>query len=43
MHFEPVINFYPSLLGEESYQSYGMEGLMESFSDRQGTGLAYVI
>jgi len=42
MRLEPIINFYLSLLGERSYQSYGMEGLMESFSDKQGTGLAYL-
>lgn len=42
MRFESVINFYISILGGETYQSYGMEGLMESFSDKEGTGLAYL-
>lgn len=43
MQFESVINFYISLLGDEVYMKYyNVENLMQSFSDRQGTGLAYL-
>ncbi|HHX70564.1 MAG TPA: EpsG family protein [Gallicola sp.] len=43
MQFESVINFYISLLGDEVYMKYyNVESLMQSFSDRQGTGLAYL-
>ena len=42
MRFESVINFYISILGEDTYQSYGMERLMESFVESGGTGLAYL-
>ena len=39
---EPIINTYTKILGSEMYESYDIEGLMESFSDREGTGLAYL-
>lgn len=40
--FEPVIIYYMNLLGGDSYSSYTMEALMESFIEPQGSGLAYL-
>lgn len=43
IRFESVVNFYISLLGEETYQrSYNIERLMDSFVEAGGTGLAYL-
>lgn len=42
MQFESVINFYISLLGADTYKGYGLESLMESFSEDSGTGMAYM-
>lgn len=42
MRFEDVINFYISLLGADSYQSYQIERLTEGFAESSGTGLAYL-
>lgn len=42
LRFEPIITSYANILGGESYEVYDIEMLMDSFSDREGTGLAYL-
>lgn len=40
--FEPVIIYYMNLLGGDLYRNYDMEGLMSSYRESTGTGLAYL-
>lgn len=42
LRFEPIINSYAILLGGDLYSGYNMERLIESVSEREGTGLAYL-
>lgn len=42
-NIESIINTYINILGADIYgRSYDMEGLMDSFIESQGTGLAYL-
>ncbi len=42
MRIEPITTFYSNIIGGELYSSYDIEGLMKSFKEPQGTGLAYL-
>lgn len=43
MRIEPIITFYSNIIGGEFYNSsYDVEGLINSFIEPQGTGLAYL-
>jgi hypothetical protein len=42
MRIEPIITFYSNIIGGEFYSSYDIEGLIKSFIEPQGTGLAYL-
>jgi len=43
MRIEAIITFYSNIIGgEELYSSYDMEGLINSFREPQGTGLAHL-
>lgn len=41
MQLETIINFYSSLLGEGLYDNYGLENMLDSVIDNEGTGIAY--
>lgn len=38
-----LIEFYTSIIGEELYRSYDMDTLLESFSDKEGSGLVFMV
>ena len=42
MRFEPIIDAYINVIGGGLYQSYDVDGLMDSFREPEGTGLAYL-
>ena len=42
MKFESFINFYISFLGNDMYQSYGIENLVKGLAEEGGTGIAYM-
>lgn len=42
LRLEGVMFFYTSLLGEGMYENYGLDNLMSSFSENEGTGAAFL-
>ncbi len=40
--FEPIVNYYSNLLGDNAYNYYNMDWLMGNIIERKGTGLAYI-